>query len=118
LLTGLGQTPNLAHYTTYSENELLPTANIMLNYILGPIQHESLFKKYAHRRFLKVRVLNCLPRMVSLNCRIQCSAYLRKWALNRWLEGTTVDLPQDLPFLKADIREEREAAWAEYEYES
>ena len=40
---------------TYSEAELLPTANILINYILEPIQHQSLYKKYAHKKYLKVR---------------------------------------------------------------
>ncbi|KIJ91736.1 hypothetical protein K443DRAFT_114658 [Laccaria amethystina LaAM-08-1] len=49
-------TPNLAHYTTYSEEEILPTAKIMLEYILtNPIQHESLYKKFSSRRYFRVR---------------------------------------------------------------
>ncbi|KAG5651640.1 hypothetical protein H0H81_007983 [Sphagnurus paluster] len=84
-------TPNMEHYMTYTEEELLPTANIMLNYILEPIQHESLYKKYAHKRYLK------------------CSAFMRHWALERWPESTIVDLARDLPALKEDIRLEREA---------
>lgn len=46
---------------TYTEAELLPTANIMLNYILEPVQHESLYKKYAHKRYLKVCWLQTTP---------------------------------------------------------
>lgn len=56
MLTVALQTHNLAHYTTYSESELLSTANILINYILQPIQHESLYKKYAHRHYLRVSV--------------------------------------------------------------
>ena len=48
------QTPNLAHYSTYAESSLIPTANLMLNYILKPVRHESFYKKYAGKRFLKV----------------------------------------------------------------
>ncbi|KAG5645499.1 hypothetical protein DXG03_005908 [Asterophora parasitica] len=94
-------TPNMEHYMTYTEAELLPTANIMLNYILEPIQHESLYKKYAHKRYLK------------------CSAFMRHWALDRWPESTMVDLADDLPSLKEDIRMERrlrDAAGAEAEH--
>ncbi|RDB30354.1 G2/mitotic-specific cyclin cdc13 [Hypsizygus marmoreus] len=83
-------TANLEHYMTYSEVELIPTANIMLNYILEPIQHESLYKKYAHKRYLK------------------CSAFMRHWVLERWPESTMVDLAKDLPALKEDIRLERQ----------
>lgn len=49
------QTPNLAHYSSYPEHALVPTANLMLNYVLRPIRHESFFKKYASKKFLKVR---------------------------------------------------------------
>ena len=34
---------------------------------------------------------------------------MRRWALERWAESTTVDLAADLPSLKEDIRLEREA---------
>ena len=33
---------------------MLPTANLMLNYILKPIKHESFHKKYAGKRYYKV----------------------------------------------------------------
>ena len=33
---------------------MIPTANLMLNYILKPIRHQSFFKKYAGKKFLKV----------------------------------------------------------------
>lgn len=82
-------TPNLAHYSSYAESSLLPTANLMLNYILKPIRHESFFKKYAGKRYLKV------------------SVWVREWALERWEEGSQVTLAQDLPKLKALNRAER-----------
>ncbi|KAG6853408.1 hypothetical protein C0991_004639 [Blastosporella zonata] len=84
-------TPNMEHYMTYSEAELLPTANILINYILEPVQHESLYKKYAHKRYLK------------------CSAFMRHWALERWNESTVVDLASELSSLKEDIVQERNA---------
>jgi hypothetical protein len=34
---------------------------------------------------------------------------MRKWALERWNEGTQVDLSKELPRLKVEIRLEREA---------
>jgi len=49
------QTPNLAHYSGYKESALIPTANLMLNYILKPVRHEAFRKKYAGKRFQKVR---------------------------------------------------------------
>jgi len=57
------QTPNLAHYSSYKESALLPTANLMLNYILKPIKHESFHKKYAGKRYYKV----CRPRSTQEN---------------------------------------------------
>ncbi|KAF8126159.1 cyclin-like protein [Boletus edulis] len=74
---------NLAHYSSYAESSLLPTANLMLNYILKPIRHESFHRKYAGKRFLKV------------------SIWVREWALERWEESTQVSLKDDLPKLKA-----------------
>lgn len=82
-------TPNLAHYSSYTESSLIPTANMMLNYILKPIRHESFFKKYAGKRYLKV------------------SVWVREWALERWEEGAQASLAQDLPKLKALNRTER-----------
>ncbi|KAF8067772.1 cyclin-like protein [Lyophyllum atratum] len=84
-------TPNLAHYSSYPESSLVPTANLMLNYILKPIRHESFHKKYAGKRYFK------------------SSIYMRDWALERWgAEGTQVNLQKELPKLKADIRAERQ----------
>ncbi|KAF8651588.1 hypothetical protein AX16_004704 [Volvariella volvacea WC 439] len=83
-------TPNLAHYSSYPESALIPTANLMLNYILKPIQHESFHKKYAGKRYFK------------------SSMYMREWALSRWPEGTRVHLADELPRIKAEIRIERE----------
>lgn len=51
------QTPNLAHYSSYPESALFPTANLMLNYVLKPIRHECFFKKYAAKKYLKVRIV-------------------------------------------------------------
>ena len=50
----VGQTPNLAHYSSYAESQLVPTANIMLNYVLKPIKHESFYKKYTGEKYLEV----------------------------------------------------------------
>ncbi|KAF9525749.1 cyclin-like protein [Crepidotus variabilis] len=83
--------PNLAHYSSYRESELVPTASLMLNYILKPIRHESFHKKYAGKRFFK------------------SSVFMREWALDRWSEGAQVDLSSELLRLKAEIKLEREA---------
>ncbi|KAF8155075.1 P-loop containing nucleoside triphosphate hydrolase protein [Pholiota molesta] len=48
-------TANLEHYTTHTEKELIPIATDMLEYIfIEPVQHESLYKKYAHKRYFRV----------------------------------------------------------------
>ncbi|KAF8634827.1 hypothetical protein AX17_004078 [Amanita inopinata Kibby_2008] len=85
-------TPNLAHYSSYPESALVPTANIILNYCLRPIRHESLYKKYAGKRFMKVSIKT------------------RDWVLEHWPEETHVELTKDLPRLKAEIRISRQAA--------
>ncbi|KAF8962304.1 cyclin-like protein [Flammula alnicola] len=91
LALGMEQwTPNLAHYSSYKESELIPTANLMLNYILKPIRHESFHKKYAGKRYYK------------------SSVYMREWALDRWAENTQVDLAKELVRIKAEIKIERE----------
>ncbi|GBE87395.1 hypothetical protein SCP_1100710 [Sparassis crispa] len=83
-------TPNLAHYSTYPESALVPTANLMLNYVLKPVRHQSFYKKYAAKKFFKA------------------SVFVRDWALARWREGTTVSLPDVLHEVKALAREIRE----------
>ncbi|KAF7349261.1 hypothetical protein MSAN_01715600 [Mycena sanguinolenta] len=82
-------TPNLAHYSSYPESALLPTANLMLNYILKPSRHESFHLKYSGKKFSKA------------------SVYMRQWALERWDENTLVDLAAELASLKTEIRAER-----------
>ncbi|KAG1779499.1 cyclin-like protein [Suillus placidus] len=83
-------TPNHAHYSSYAESSIIPTANLMLNYILKPIRHESFYKKYAGKRFMKVSVL------------------VREWALERWEEGEQVSLLAELPTIRARNRAEME----------
>ncbi|KAF8480251.1 cyclin-like protein [Russula ochroleuca] len=48
-------TPNLAHYSSYAESAIIPTANLMINYVLKPVRHPSFFKKYAAKKFMKVQ---------------------------------------------------------------
>lgn len=84
-------TPNLAHYSTFKENELLPTANILLNHLLRSEARQSatLVKKYSSKKFAKA------------------SLTMRRWVLSHWPEGSRVDLPAVLPLLKVAIRERR-----------
>ncbi|KAI0777212.1 A/B/D/E cyclin [Trametes elegans] len=82
-------TPNLAHYSSYREKDIIPTANLMLNYIIKPVRHQSFYKKYASKKFLKA------------------SVFVREWALEQWNENTQIDLEAVLPVLKANIMEQR-----------
>ena len=52
-LLRIQQTPNLAHHSLYDKSQLVPTANIMLNYILKPTKHESFYQKYADKKYFK-----------------------------------------------------------------
>jgi len=67
----------------------------MINYILKEPKHESFYKKYASKKFLKV------------------SAYVREWALERWPQGGPVLLVEELPALKEEIRRARAKEIAE-----
>ncbi|KAF8145831.1 cyclin-like protein [Mycena galopus ATCC 62051] len=77
--------PTLAHYATYPERALLPTAGHMLRYVLKPVEHESFHRKWAGKKNMKV------------------SIYMREWALTRWDEGTVVDLANELPALREEV---------------
>lgn len=46
-------TPTLVHYSSYSEYELLGTAEIMLDFLLRPVQHQFFHKKYAGKKFMR-----------------------------------------------------------------
>lgn len=43
----------LAHYAGYTEEEIRPVFELMLDYLHGPVAHEAFFKKYASKKFLK-----------------------------------------------------------------
>lgn len=87
---------NLEHYSGYPEVKLISCANVMVNFLLRPMKHESLWKKYSGRRYLK------------------CAVYARKWAEMRWPpdprrssevdeeegDGPEVDLASALPILR------------------
>ncbi|KDQ08743.1 hypothetical protein BOTBODRAFT_165516 [Botryobasidium botryosum FD-172 SS1] len=87
-------TPNLAHYSSYTEAEIIPTASIMLNYVLRPVRHESFYKKYASRKYLKA------------------STYVRQWAVERYGEHDrppAISLHVELPHLRQISRVRRES---------
>lgn len=83
----------------------------MLNYILKEPKHESFYKKYASKKFLKVSIRQLVP--VSVLSYLQVSAYVREWALERWPQGGPVLLLEELPALKEEIRQARAKEIAE-----
>ncbi|KDN49079.1 hypothetical protein RSAG8_02432, partial [Rhizoctonia solani AG-8 WAC10335] len=88
---------NLEHYSGYPESRLVRCANVMVNFLLQPIKHDSLWRKYSKKKYMK------------------CAIVARKWAEARWPpeenrsgseedeEGiglVDVDLAAALPYLR------------------
>ncbi|KAJ5169541.1 uncharacterized protein N7500_002324 [Penicillium coprophilum] len=47
----------LAHYSGYTEEEIDPVFQLMIDYLHRPVSHEAFFKKYASKKFLKASIL-------------------------------------------------------------
>lgn len=58
LLTPI-QDSTLAQFAGYTEEEIAPVFDLMIDYLQAPVAHEALFKKYASKKFLKGKRL-CL----------------------------------------------------------
>jgi hypothetical protein len=43
----------LSHYAGYTEEEIQPVLQLMIDYLSAPVVHEAFFKKYASKKFLK-----------------------------------------------------------------
>lgn len=43
----------LVHYSGYTEDEIHPVLELMIDYLVSPVVHEAFFKKYASKKFLK-----------------------------------------------------------------
>lgn len=81
-------TPTLVHYSSYSEYELLGTAEIMLDFILRPVQHPSFHKKYAGKKFMRA------------------STYVVDWARTNYPDAVVPETEiefQDLGQLRVDL---------------
>ncbi|CAE6379396.1 G2/mitotic-specific cyclin cdc13 [Rhizoctonia solani AG-1 IB] len=79
---------NLEHYSGYAENKLVRCANTMVNFLLQPIKHESLWGKYSKRKYLK------------------CAIVARKWAEVRWPpqeNRSGIDEDEDLGLVDVDL---------------
>ncbi|KAG6811023.1 hypothetical protein H0H92_009326 [Tricholoma furcatifolium] len=88
-------TPDFAHYSSYRECDLIPAANLMINYLLKPVRHRVLHRKYAGRLYLK------------------SSVFMKDWVLGQWPEGTDIDLSKELPRIKAKLRLQRKRPLSE-----
>lgn len=53
ILTDSSQDATLAHYAGYTEEEIEPVFQLMVDYLHRPVSHEAFFKKYASKKFLK-----------------------------------------------------------------
>lgn len=53
------QNETLTHYAGYSEEEIQPVFKLMVDYLARPVTHEAFFKKYASKRFLKGKPIQC-----------------------------------------------------------
>ncbi|KAF2869813.1 G2/mitotic-specific cyclin CYB1 [Massariosphaeria phaeospora] len=47
----------IAHYAGYTEEEIQPVLNLMIDYLSSPVMHEAFFKKYASKKFLKASIV-------------------------------------------------------------
>ncbi|PVI08516.1 G2/mitotic-specific cyclin CYB1 [Periconia macrospinosa] len=47
----------LAHYAGYSEEEIQPVLELMIDYLSSPVVHEAFFKKYASKKFMKASIV-------------------------------------------------------------
>ncbi|KAB2576055.1 Cyclin [Lasiodiplodia theobromae] len=61
----------LAHYAGYTEEEIKPVLDLMIDYLKAPVIHEAFFKKYASKKFLKASIV------------------LRQWAKKYCVEPTS-----------------------------
>ncbi|UPK99254.1 hypothetical protein LCI18_010189 [Fusarium solani-melongenae] len=48
----------LSYYAGYTEDEIEPVVNLMVDYLARPVVHEAFFKKYASKKFLKSSILS------------------------------------------------------------
>lgn len=44
---------NLAHFSDYTEEDIMPVFRLMINYLIQKVPHEAFYKKYASKKFMK-----------------------------------------------------------------
>jgi len=65
----------------------------MVNYLLRTsIKHEHFTKKYASKKFMRVRVVYPLPPLLLANVCLQASKVTREWFAQRFTPNSSVDL--------------------------
>ncbi|KAK5073931.1 G2/mitotic-specific cyclin [Lithohypha guttulata] len=47
----------LTQFAGYTEDDIIPVFDIMVDFLQGPVAHEALFKKYASKKFLKASIM-------------------------------------------------------------
>lgn len=71
----------LSYYAGYTEEEILPVFNLMVDYLARPVVHEAFFKKYASKKFLKGNVIPLAYNPLSFCTNSpQASILTRQWA--------------------------------------
>lgn len=75
------QDATLTKFAGYSEEEILPVFELLIDYLQAPVAHEALFKKYASKKFLKGMCLSPSNPMINmLTFSFVASILSRKWA--------------------------------------
>lgn len=44
---------NLAHFSGYTEGQMIGCVRLMIDYLSKPIRHDAFYKKYASKKFIK-----------------------------------------------------------------
>lgn len=65
------------HYSGYTEAEILPVAQLMTTYLLRAVKHESFYKKYAAKKYMRV------------------STYVREWLWAKFGQSAVNDYDAD-----------------------
>lgn len=53
ILTNSSQDETIAYYAGYTEEEIEPVFELMVDYLARPVIHEAFYKKYASKKFHK-----------------------------------------------------------------
>ena len=71
----------IAHYSGYTEQEVLPVFDLLLDYCSAEIKHDAFHSKYASKKYLKGRLAPLLSSSLSFEANsISASLLVRQWA--------------------------------------